>query len=74
MGMEKAESMTAKKFKISRDDVVNVKVEGGKAGWLLPGEEREQTIPKSEEERKKENQEFAVELYKAAEQIRKRGY
>jgi hypothetical protein len=32
-GMDKAEEMTAKKFKISKDDVVNIGVEGGKGGW-----------------------------------------
>lgn len=73
-GMDKAEEMTAKKFKISKDDVVNIKVEGGKGGWALPGEEKD--VPKyhSEEERQKANQEFGAELYRQGEIIRKSGY
>ena len=73
-GMDKAEAMTAKKFKISKDDVVNIKVEGGKGGWALPGEEKDVPKYRSEEERKKANQEFGAELYRQGEIIRKRGY
>lgn len=73
-GMDKAEAMTAKKFKISKDDVVNIKVEGGKGGWALPGEEKDVPKYRSEEERQKANQEFGAELYRQGEITRKRGY
>lgn len=73
-GMDKAESMTAKKFKISKDDVVNIKVEGGKGSWALPGEENDVPKYKTDTERQKANQEFGAELYKQGEIIRKRGY
>lgn len=73
-GMDKAENMTAKKFKISKDDVVNIKVEGGKGDWPLPGEEKDVPKYRSEEERQKANQEFGAELYRQGEIIRKRGY
>jgi hypothetical protein len=71
-GMDKAEILTSKKFKISVDQVIAVKVEGGMNSWPLPGEENEPVI--SEEQRLKQNKEAAEEFRKAAQRRKERGY
>lgn len=74
-GMDKAERLTAKKFRISKKQILAVKVEAAKKNWPLPEEEGLPPQPyKSEAQRQKEVQEFGAELYRQAEQMRKRGY
>lgn len=74
-GMDRAEAMTAKKFGISKKQVLDVKVEANTKMWPLPEEEGLPPEPyKSEAQRQKENSEFGAELYRQAEKVRQRGY
>lgn len=68
-GLDSAYSRTAKKFKISKNEVVTIKTEGTMEDWL--GEFTAPPSTKTKEQREKENIEFGAALYKQGEKIRK---
>jgi len=71
-GMDRAEAITAKKFGISKKQVVDIKVEGNMNLWPLPEEEGlPPEKPKSEAQRQKEIQDFATKGIEWADQVKK---
>lgn len=68
-GLEVAYRKTSTKYKITEKEVIKIKTEGAMEDWL--GEFTAPPSTKSPQQIQKEKDEFAVELYKAAEKIRK---